>query len=151
MMTNEVQYVQPALDPLLDDQYTSFAKILTSIVTTFMSNPNSLETYLADNKRNPGLFEICFQVVNGPKITPMTEKLLNLKSLFCTSQITWTEFPAFVQLFLCKLEFRWLPFEDQLKIKAAQNAALSTICTFKVPGNRIMELSNFSQLMLEKF
>lgn len=130
---------------------TEFATIIDSILSSSMKFPNMLHTYL-NGSNNSWLFANGFNAIHGTPLTQTSlEKQTFLKSFFTKFPISENDFPAFIHLLICKLELKWLPYEEQLKIKDVQNAALSNIVNFNLTENRLIELSYLSEEFLKVF
>lgn len=131
------------------EKSTVFASILNSVLITSLASPNLLISYLTEH--NGQLFSIGFQTLEDVSLLQTSEKMSMLSYLLSTFPITPNEFPAFMQLSVCKLDLKHLPMDEQIKIRTLQNNSLSNIENFHPFGNRLIELSNISQHFLNIF
>uniref|UniRef100_A0A914QZ81 Nuclear receptor domain-containing protein n=1 Tax=Panagrolaimus davidi TaxID=227884 RepID=A0A914QZ81_9BILA len=148
MSTNGMIPIQKAPEPK-PEKSTIFASILNSILNASITSPNLLISYLSEH--NGQLFSDGFKTLEGVALIPMSDKITLLSYVLKKFPITQNEFPALIQLSLCKLQLQHLQIEEQLKIQAVQNAALLKISNFHPIGSRLIELSNISQHFLNVF
>uniref|UniRef100_A0AC35GXR9 Nuclear receptor domain-containing protein n=1 Tax=Panagrolaimus sp. PS1159 TaxID=55785 RepID=A0AC35GXR9_9BILA len=153
MSTNELMKMSKELDtpeetPL--QRNTKLATILNSILFTSVTNPNLVEAYLKES--DGGLFSNAFKALEGLDLTISTsDKIQFLTYLFTKFAIMQNEFSALVQLSICQLEFKLLPYDEQFKFKFLQTHNLTKLGSFNINGDRLIELTIISQHLLNVF